>query len=169
MDSVAFSVPPLGKATISTDGVGDVVVGAAVVTSPNTLAGVVRFNISGIGIAGVGSSAPVSGFLTPVRRESGGINTGVALYNPGSEAVTLSLTLRDSEGQTVTGGTSTIADFPASGHLAQFIDTLFPDADTSDFEGVLVVEVTGGTVAATALELGTSAGQFTTLPVTALE
>jgi hypothetical protein len=42
--------------------------------------------------------------------------------------------------------------------VGQFIDTLFPDADTADFEGTLVVEVTGGTVAATALELGTSAG-----------
>ena len=57
--------------------------------------------------------------------------------------------------------------------MAQFIggggEVLFPDADTHDFEGTLVVEVTDGRVAATALELGTEAGQFTTLPVTPLE
>ena len=145
------------------------VVGSAVVNSDSTVRGVVRFNIAGIGIAGVGSSTPLRGFLTPVRRQIGGINTGVAVLNIGAEAVTLNLTLRASDGQTVDNGTSIISDFPATGHLAQFIDTLFPDADTSDFEGILVVEVTGGTVAATALELGTSAGQFTTLPVTALE
>ena len=41
--------------------------------------------------------------------------------------------------------------------------------DTNDFEGTLVVEVTGGEVAATALELGNQPGQFTTLPVTPLQ
>ena len=73
----------------------------------------------------------------------------------------------------VPNGTRTIEDFPAGGQLAQFIggggEVLFPDADTDDLEGTLVVGVTGGKVAATALELGTQAGQFTTLPVTPLE
>ncbi|MEE8348091.1 MAG: hypothetical protein V3R94_00860, partial [Acidobacteriota bacterium] len=123
----------------------------------------------GIGIAGVGSSAAVEGFLTPVRRQAGGINTGLAVYNPGSEAVTLNLTLRGSAGITVSTGGASTREISAGGHRAEFIDTLFPNADTADFEGILVVEVTGGTVAATALELGVSAGQFTTLPVTALE
>ena len=66
-------------------------------------------------------------------------------------------------------GTATVPDFPASGHLARFIGELFPFADTDDFEGTLVVEVTGGAVAATALELGPGPGQFTTLPVAPLE
>ncbi|MDA2938535.1 hypothetical protein MYX75_09770 [Acidobacteria bacterium AH-259-A15] len=38
-----------------------------------------------------------------------------------------------------------------------------------DFQGTLVVEVTGRKVSATALELGTEPGQFTTLPVTPLQ
>ena len=38
-----------------------------------------------------------------------------------------------------------------------------------DDDQPLVVEVTGGRVAATALELGPMPGQFTTLPVTPLE
>ena len=86
--------------------------------------------------------------------------------------MTLNLTLRDIQGQLVNNGTETITNFPGRGHLAQFIggagETLFPDANTDDFEGTLVVEVTGGSVAATALELGTEPGQFTTLPVTPL-
>ena len=73
----------------------------------------------------------------------------------------------------VPNGTRIIEDFLAGGHLAQFIggggEILFPDADTNDFEGTLVVEVTGGEVAATALELGNQPGQFTTLPVTPLQ
>ena len=173
LSSVPFSVASLGKVTVSTDGQGDLAVGSAVVTSDGTLGGVVRFSIPGIGIAGVPVSQPLSGFLAPVRRQAGGINTGIAIHNTESQAVTLSLTLRDPQGVTVANGTETIVDFPASGHLAQFIggagETLFPDADTDDFEGTLVVEVTGGNVAATALELGTVSGQFTILPVTALE
>ena len=61
----------------------------------------------------------------------------------------------------------------ANGHLAQFIggggEVLFPNADTDDFEGTVVVEVTGGRVAAVALELDAAAQQFTTLPVTSLD
>ena len=167
---VNFSVPPLAEVTVSTDGQGDVVVGSAVVTADNVLGGAVRFDLSGIGIAGVGSSPPLIGFVAPVRRLAGGINTGVAIYNMGSQAVTLNLTLRNPQGEVVPNGTRTITDFPVAGHLAQFFggdgEVLFPDADTDDFAGTLVVEVTGGRVAATALELGTEAGQFTTLSVT---
>ncbi|MDA2929353.1 right-handed parallel beta-helix repeat-containing protein [Acidobacteria bacterium AH-259-O06] len=168
--SVDFAIPPLGALTISTDGQGDVAVGSAVVTSDSTLGGLIRFSISGIGIAGVGASQPLSGFITPVRRKSRGINTGIAIHNTEGQAVTLTLTLRNSRGEEVANGTKTIQNFPGRGHVAQFIDQLFPNADTDDFEGTLVVRVveTDGKVAATALELGPEAGQFTTLPVTRL-
>ncbi len=171
VSSVQFSVPARGAVTVSTDGQGDVVVGSAVVTPDSTLGGVVRFELPGIGIAGVGASPSLSRFIVPVRRESGGINTGIALYNTESIAVTLDLTLRDQQGQTLSNGTRTIVDFPAGGHLARFINEaeLFPGADTDGFEGTLVVEVTGGKIAATALELGPEPGQFTTLPVTPLQ
>ncbi len=171
--TVDFSVPPLGTVTISTDGQGTLAVGSAVVNSESTLGGVIRFNISGVGIAGVGAGVPLSGFITPVRRIAGGINTGIAIYNTEEDAVTLELTLRDAEGTPVPDGTTTIVDFPAGGHLAQFIgglgEVLFPDANTDDFQGTLVVQVTGGNVASATLELGTVAGEFTTLPVTPLE
>ncbi len=39
-------------------------------------------------------------------------------------------------GQPETNGTETLTDFPASGHLDQFIDGLFPNAATDDFEVV---------------------------------
>ena len=166
--SVDFSIAPLGAVTISTDGQGDLVVGSAVVTLSGEVGGVVRFGIPGIGIAGVGASQPLDGFITPVRRELGGINTGIAMRNTESHAVTLNLTLRNMRGDEVANGTKTIEGLPAGGHLAQFINELFPEAETDDFEGTVVGEADGGKVAATALELGTEAGQFTTLPVTSL-
>ena len=164
--SLDFSIPPLGAVTLSTDGQGDLVAGAAVVTSDNTLGGVIRFSIPGIGIAGVGASQSLGAFIVSVRK-GGGINTGIAIHNAESQAVTFQLSLRQ-DGQEVPNGRTTLEDFPGSGHLAKFIDELFPDANTGAFEGTLVVEVTGGRVAATALELGTQPGQFTTLPATPL-
>ncbi len=97
--------------------------------------------------------------------------TGIALHNTESVVVRLDLTLRNQQGQALPNGTRTIVDFPAGGHLARFIneEELFPKADTDAFEGTLVVEVTGGKVAATALELGTEPGQFTTLLVAPLQ
>ena len=115
----------------------------------------------------------------PVRREAGGINTGIAIRNAEDTPVTLKLTLREGGGTVAaTGnqhlplgqavGEATIEDLTANGHLARFLDQLFPETNTDDFEGTLVVEVADGRVAAIALELGTQSGQFTTLPVTPL-
>ncbi|MDA2930925.1 hypothetical protein MYX84_13440 [Acidobacteria bacterium AH-259-O06] len=104
-----------------------------------------------------------------MRRKSGEINTGIAIHNPESQATMLNLTLRNTQGEQVANGVTSIENFAVGGHLAQFINELFPDADTHDFQGTLVVEVMGGNVAATALEVGSEAGQFTTLPVTPLE
>ena len=165
-----FSIPASGAATISTDGQGETAnVGSAVVTSESSVGGIIRFSIPGIGFAGVGASQPVSGFIVPARRMPEGIRTGVAVHNVEDVAVTLNLTLRDMEGEEVPNGEAAIEDLAATGHIAKFIDELFPTADIGDFEGTLVVEVTGGNVAATALELGSQPGQFTTLPVTPLQ
>ena len=164
--SVDFSVDPLDALTLSTDGLGDLVAGSAVVTSYGSLGGVVRFQIPGIGIAGVGTSQIMSSFIIPVRKLPGGLNTGVAIYNARSVPVTLDLTLR-SQGEEV--ASAAIQDFPGHGHLARFIDELFAGAALDGFEGTLVVETEDGRIAATALELGSQAGQFTTLPVTPLE
>ena len=79
------------------------------------------------------------------------------------------IAVRNKQGEALANGTKTIESLASGGHVAQFIDELFPNADTDDFDGTLVVQVTGGKVAATVLELGTEAGQFTTLPVTPLE
>ncbi len=161
LDQVDFLIPPLGAVTISTDGQGDLAVGSAVVRSDHTLGGIIRFRIPGIGIAGVGSSPPLSRFIVPVRRV-GAINTGIAIHNTKGTPVTLTLTLRISGGTISPAGRAlplteavapaTIEELAANGHLALFLDELFPDTNTDDFNGTLVVEVTDGQVAATALD-----------------
>lgn len=164
-NAVNFSIQPRGTLTLLTDGDGAAArAGSAVVSSDRILGGVIRFNLPGVGIAGVGTSESLTGFIVPVRRIDGGINTGIAIQNTGATAITIRLPLRDGDGVEVAN--RTIADFAGRGHLAQFLNELFASADTSDFQGSLVVEVVGeGRVAATALELGTQPGEFTTLPV----
>lgn len=158
-------VPPLGLVRITTDGKGMVTKGSAKVDFDSPLGGVIRFTLNPFGTAGVGESKLVRGFITPVRRSA--INTGVAVVNTEDHLVGLTLRLRNRKGEEIPGGLTTTA-LEAHAQLAKFIDELFPNATLTNFEGTLTVEA--GTlndlIAATALELGSNPGQFTTLPVT---
>lgn len=133
----------------------------------SAIGGVLRFAAPGLGLAGVGASSPVSGFITPIRRSSAAnLSTGVAIASVGSP-VTLTLTLRNKSGQAVPNGVSTIM-LNENGHVARLVQQLFEGADTGDFEGTLTVTATGGNIIGTAIQLGAKAGEITTLPVTAL-
>jgi hypothetical protein len=166
--SMDFLLPPLGMYAFSTDGLGKLNSGSLRVSSDDSVAGFVRFNLPGIGVAGVGSSQPLSTFIAPVRGKMGSIYSGIAVHNIENSAVTVNLSLRDRSGTVIPNGTNTVPDLAASGHFAKFIHELFPQATLDNFEGSLTVEVSGGRIAATALELGSTAGQFTTLPVAPL-
>lgn len=169
LSQLAFAIPPRGRFAFTAAQSGDLAVGSALVISSEPVGGVVRFRIPGRGIAGVGKSEPVRAFITPVRRVSEQVDTGIAVTNTQGTPVGLTFQLLDASGQEVPGGSTSIGEFSANGHLAVYISELFPEADTEDFEGSLVVEADGGLIAATALELGTSSGEFTTLPVTPID
>ena len=166
--SMDFSLPPLGTYTFSTDGLGNLNSGSMRVSSDGSVAGFVRFNLPGIGVAGVGSSQPLSEFIAPVRGKLGSIYSGIAIQNIENSPVTVDLSLRDPSGTIIPNGRATVPQLAALGHFALFVHQLFPQATLDDFEGSLTVEVSGGRITATALELGSTAGQFTTLPVAPL-
>ena len=165
--NVPFNIAPGGGAVFTTDGQGDVVVGSARATlGGGVLGGVLRFFVPSAGLAGVGASAPIQNAIIAVRRSvANDLSTGVAVASTG-EAVTLNCVLRDTEGNPVPDGTGQIS-LAANGHLSRFIQELFPDAETSQFNGVLTIGAQeGGEFAATAIEFG--GGRFTTIPVTPL-
>ncbi|HSR50027.1 MAG TPA: DUF4331 domain-containing protein [Acidobacteriota bacterium] len=162
---VEFMIPALGSLTIATSGQGSLAVGSAEVTADNPLAGVIRFRNPAAGVAGVQASSPLSRFTVPVRNRDG-INTGLAVRNVEASPVSLNLTLLDAQGQQV--ASAMVEDLAAQGQLSRFITELFEGTDLDGFEGTLAVRVEGGSVAATALELGLQAGEFTTLPVSPL-
>lgn len=159
-------IPGGGLKVLETDGKGPLRSGSVVVSSEQPLAGVVLFG-GVVGVAGVGSSSELQhGFATPIqRRQSAGINTGIAVMNLEGESIDLELWLTDGDGVEVGRATAAIA---AHGHLAKFIHEFPWDraVNLEDFTGLLRVRASG-TMAATAIQ--TRPDQFATLPVAELE
>ena len=156
---------PLGEVTISTNGMGETVTGSVKVVSDgphSPIGGVLRFDIPGAGVAGVGSSQAVRDAIFPARRQAGAIDTGAALRNLSEKELTLSCSL-------MMGGEvleETEVPLPANGQDARFISEMF-EHDTSDFTGSVRCTASGIAQKFTgvAVELDAANGIFTTLPV----
>ncbi len=153
---------PLSELTIATHGRGGQRVGSVSVRAPSSIGGVLRFDIPALGVAGVGDSATLRDALVPVRRQDDGINTGVAVRNRGTAALTLQCRLMR-DGAVLE---ETIIPLAANGQDSRFIDQVFPAADTSDFAGsVRCLTPEPGRFSAVAFELDGVHRIFTTLPV----
>ena len=160
--TVQTEMEPLGVLTISTHGRGELVTGSVKVIADEPIGGVLRFDLPGIGVAGVGASQPVSDALFPVRRQEGGINTGVAVHNLGEEAV--GVTCRLMRGGAVLE-TERIR-LAANGQSSWFINEVFTGTDTSGFVGSVRCAAPGeGMFTGVAVELDVVNRIFTTLPV----
>ena len=131
---------PLGVLTVSTHGRGELVSGSVRVVSEGPIGGMLRFEHPDLGVAGVGASPPLSDALFPVRRQEGGINTGVALHNLESSAGLVHCDLMR-EGVLLDGASIPLE---ANGQTAWLIDQAFPDTDTSDFAGSVRCSAPGG-------------------------
>ena len=158
--TVRTEIEPLGELTISTHGRGEIVSGSVKVASDGPLGGVLRFDLPGIGVAGVGASQPVSDAIFPARRQAGGISTAAAIHNLGAEAMAVSCRLMKE------GAVLEEADIPlaANGQDARFIEEVFPRTDTSDFAGSVRCTAPGR-FTGVAVELDAGNRIFTTLPV----
>ena len=160
--TVQTEMEPLGVLTISTHGRGDLVSGSARVVSEGPIGGMLRFEHPDLGVAGVGAVPPVSDALFPVRRQEGGITTGVALHNLESSPGLLRGDLMR-EGVLLDAASIPLE---ANGQTSWLIDQAFPAADTSDFTGSVRCDAVGkGLFSAVALEMDPGTRIFTTLPV----
>ena len=160
--TVLTEMGPLGVLTISTHGRGALVSGSVKVLSDGPIGGLLRYDLPHIGEAVVGASPPLGDAIFPVRRQEGGITTGVALHNlessPGLVRCDL---LRE-------GVLRDAASFPleANGQTSWLIDQAFPGTDTSDFAGSVRCDAVGeGLFSAVALEMDPGTRVFLTLPL----
>ncbi len=160
----SFEIGPLGSRTFSTSGTGNILSGSVWVTSDEAVSGVIRFSLSGTGIAGVSPSQPGTRLIAPARRE-GTVNTGIAILNADKVKVRVILELKDENGDLVGLG---IRDLEPMARTAEFLDQLFPGTNTDGFRGTVCVEA-DGKVGVIAIEQGTGDGEFTTLQVTVVE
>ena len=76
------------------------------------------------------------------------------------------MTLKDESGLVVPGGEASRHIEPG-GRTAEFIEQLFPEADTTHFKGEICIRARGGQIAVIVLELEVGRA-FTTLPVSPL-
>ena len=160
--TVRTEMEPLGELTISTHGRGDLVSGSVKVNSYGSVGGVLRFDLPGIGVAGVQTSPSLRDAIFPVRRQKDGINTGMAIHNREEKSVVVNCRLMK-EGAVLEEEEIPLA---ANGQVARFIDEVFPATDTSDFVGSVRCTAPGeGQFTGMALELDSGNGIFTTLPV----
>ena len=158
--SVRTAMEPLGELTISTHGRGEVVSGSVQVAANGPIGGVLRFDLPGIGVAGVGASQPVRDALFPARRQAGGISTAAAIHNIEEEAIVVSCRL-------MSGGVvleEMEISLAANGQEAQFIEEMFTTTDTSNFVGSVRCTAPG-LFTGIAVELDEGNRIFTTLPV----
>ena len=160
--SVQTELESLGELTISTHGRGEVVSGSVKVVSDGLLGGVLRFDLPGIGVAGVGAGPPTSDAIFPVRRQAGGISTAAAIHNLEANAQGVAC-------QLMKGGAvleEVEIDLEANGQEARYIEEMFPRTDMSDFVGsVRCTAPEGGRFTGVAVELDAANRIFTTLPV----
>ena len=149
---------------LQTDGLGELMLGAATVTSDVPIGVAAIFSVFDTEgrfqtEAGVGDSRALKEFAIPVDI-TGTFDTGVAFLNRGTEAVTLSLGLVDSGAENVQ--TAQPISLEVDGHLARFVSELFPG--TTNFRGSLFFSASGN-VAALTLRQNSATLSFTTLPV----
>ena len=163
--TVRTEMEPLGVLTISTHGRGEIVSGSVKVISEGPIGGMLRFDHPEVGVAGMGASTPVNDAIFPVRRQEGGITTGIAIHNLESSPGLARCDLMR-EGVLLDGASIPLA---ANGQTAWLIDQTFPSADTSDFSGSVRCTAPGeGLFTAVALEMDPGNRIFTTLPVVAV-
>ncbi len=161
--SIQSEMEPLGELTISTYGRGELVSGSVRVVSEGPIGGVLRFDIPGIGVAGVGASQPVRDAIFPARRQAGGISTGAAIHNLGEEALVVGCQLMKAGAVLEEEGIS----LEANGQEARYIEQMFTSTDTSDFVGSVRCTAPPGEGMFTGVAVELDAGNqiFTTLPV----
>lgn len=132
-----FTLPPYGSTIVTASVAGPTVIGSAVVTSGASSIGAA----AAFGSAAEGSaSAPGetgSAIAVPVTRSAAaGLTTLVAIVSTGRPA-TVRLALVDAAGRQM-GAEKTVV-LPPHGQQSDFVEHLFNEADTREFEGRVLV------------------------------
>jgi len=161
---IPFGFVPRGTLVVTTTGRGAAVEGSAVITTgKGRVVVTVELRLPGAQSVATSPSRGQSGFVAAARRdEARELTTSIAL-SAGAAPVTVDLVLRGPDGQQINGGEARVS-LPARGRVAQPLEQMFPRASLANFRGSVEATATGGTIAATVIELGR--GTAVAIPVT---
>jgi hypothetical protein len=166
--NISFLIPPPGSATVSTHNKGDFTSGFARAFSNGSVTVESRFinpafasdRTTGTTATAQSVSIPVAVSDQPVR------NTGISVI--ANSAGTLNLSLLDSSGNVITGGSRTI-DVTEGQQISSYVTQLLPTNLTgSRYMGTLTITASAGTISALALQFDgtTHPAPLTMTPVT---
>lgn len=162
--NMSFLVPPQSSLTFATYNKGNFYGGLARVFSNGSLAVETRYlHPSFSASAGGVTTTTARSVSIPVNVGSGPTpNTGIALI--AGSAGTLTLSLRDSSGAAITGGSRTI-DVSAGQQISLFVKEFLPAVTAPSFTGTLTITAGTGTISILALQFD---GTISPVTITAL-
>jgi hypothetical protein len=162
--NIGFLIPPSGSVTVTTSNAGALTGGFARVFSNGTVNVGTRYThpqfTSAISSATTVTARSVS--LPVAVGTTANQNTGVAIL--AGSAGTLTLSLRDSGGNAIGGGSRSV-DVTAGQQVAAFVRELLPGVTQTQFTGTLTITTSAGTISVLALQFD---GSMTPVTVTAL-
>ncbi len=139
MSTVPFSIPARSSTAIQTVGGSEVHSGWARVEVDQPIRGSSIFQYSGNGLyseAGV-ADAPAAGETSVFVERADNVSTAVAIAAPADQLTYVTLRLLDEAGLEL--ASQEISVFPG-GHVAEFVEELFPEEVGPQFQGTLEVE-----------------------------
>jgi YD repeat-containing protein len=169
----AYALPPGGSAYFQTDGSSPQLTTGWVRLTPDpgssTPVGAGLFQFTQNGIVVTESAVPSASPTTNSRiyiDKSNNHDTGLAIINPGSALINVTLKAFQSDGTTTAGSGPLSLDLNARGHRAQFVGQMISNLPDG-FKGVLEITASAPYVALTLRSLVNSRGDFllTTFPI----
>ena len=162
--SVTTTVAPGAARLFETDGSGDGSEGSALISSDSVLSvSEILSNtnsgspVSESSVPALGDQDIVAAYTIPV--DTVGVDTGIALYNPGTDSATIKVRLIDSKGKTAKTETVTLN----GQHHTTIFATAAPLGEKSGFRGTINV-LSSAPLAAAAVRRSSVSSAYTLLP-----
>jgi hypothetical protein len=159
--NISFLIPPSGSTTISTNNKAAFSEGFAKVFSNGSVAVDARFSHPLFSQSADTTTVTSRSVSLPVS-VSASTNTGVAIL--AGSAGTLTLTLQNSSGGAIAGGSRTI-DVTAGQQISSFVSELMTGVTATQYSGTLTITTSAGTISVLAVQCDSS---ITPITVTAL-
>jgi len=129
--------------------------------------GLLTFSVPGAGMGASGTGIHMQSFIAPASRSnSNEVSTLLVVQNIGSPK-SVTVNLRNNDGSRVQGGEITL-QLPINGFISRTVQDLFPDANTTEFEGTLAVEASKSAVAALVFRIDSIQNEVLNVSVTPL-